>query len=441
MLAIAALLAGLAATNWMTPWGLLGLTFLLGLGGAFSAPAWQAIVPQLVPKQELAMAVALNSAGFNLARAIGPALGGLLVAATGPAVVFLINAASFLGVIIVIYCWQPAPQERAGPAERMRSAVAAGLRFARYAPPLRAVLARTAAFTVAASALWALLPVVATRQLRLGASGYGILLGSIGLGAVAGAILLPHLQARLSVDRLVVALTLVFAGGMIALASLDNLLVLTAALVAVGIAWLTVNSSLNIAARTAAPAWVQARALGVYLLVFQGGLAGGSAGWGIVAGHFDERSALLAAAGVLLLSVAAVLRWPLPTGEEMDLSPSQHWPEPELALELEAEDGLVLVTIEYRVAAPQQAAFRRAMTEVQTIRLRDGATRWGLFRDAADPERFLETFFVASWAEHLRQHARVTVADREVEERALALQQPGTLPVVSHFIATDQTKL
>jgi MFS family permease len=435
MLAVAALLGGIAATGLTTPWDLLALTFLLNLGGAISAPAWQAIVPKLVPRRELATAVALNSAGFNLARAIGPAIGGLIVAAAGPAAVFLLNAASFLGIIVVIYRWQPAPHERPAQPERVGSAIAAGLRFVRYAPPLRAVLVRTTAFIFAASALWALLPVIATRQLGLSALGYGVMLASIGLGAVGGAAILPRLRARLSVNWLVVILTVIFAGGLCALALIRNLLALNIALLAVGVAWLTINSFLNVVAQTSAPAWVQARALGVYLLVSQGGLASGSAVWGLVADRVGERNALLAAAGVLLVGVAAAWHWPLRVDEEFDLRPSQHWPEPELAIDLAAEDGPVLVTVEYRIAAPQQAGFCQAMLAVQRIRRRDGASRWRLFRDTADPERFIETFIVASWAEHLRQHERVTFADREVEEQARAFQQPGIAPIVSHLIA------
>ncbi len=435
MLAVAVVLGGIAAADWTTPWDLLALTFLLNLGGAISAPAWQAIVPQLVPRRELATAVALNSAGFNLARAIGPAIGGLLVAAAGPGAVFLLNAASFLGIIVVIYRWQAAPRERPAQPERVSSAVAAGMRFARHAPPLRAVLVRTTAFVFPASALWALLPVIATRQLGLDALGYGVMLGSIGVGAVGGAAILPRLRARLSVNWLVVIFTLVFAAGLCALALLYNLLALNVMLLTVGVAWLTITSFLNVTAQTTAPAWVQARALGVYLLVFQGSLAGGSAVWGLVADHFGEQTALVAAAVLLLAGVAAARRWPLRTNEELDLRPSQHWPEPELAFELAAEDGPVLITVDYRVEAPQQAAFCQAMQAVQTIRRRDGALRWELFRDAADPERFLETFVVASWAEHLRQHERVTFADQVLEERALALQRPGSTPIVTHFIA------
>jgi predicted MFS family arabinose efflux permease len=435
MLAVAAVLGGLAAAGWVTPSLLLALTFLLSLGGALSAPAWQAIVPELVPRGELATAIALNSAGFNLARATGPALGGLLVAAAGPAAVFALNAASFLSIIAVIYRWRPAPRAPVSTPEPVRSAVAAGLRFTRYAPPLRAVLVRTAAWIFAASALLSLLPVVATQQLGLGALGYGVLLASIGLGAVGGAAILPRLRARWSLEQLIIAFTLVFAGGLVAVAVVRDLIALNHILLLVGVAWLTINSFLNVAAQTIAPAWVQARALSVYLLVSQGGLAAGSATWGIVAERFGTPIALIAAAAVLLAGLPAALRWRLATGEQLDLRPSRHWPEPELAIEPAATDGPVLVTIAYQVDAENYPAFCQAMAAVEMIRRRDGATRWELFRDAADPEHFLETFVVASWAEHMRQHERVTVADRDIEERAEVFQKPGTRPTVTHFIA------
>jgi predicted MFS family arabinose efflux permease len=439
MLVVAAVLGGLTAIGWVTPSVLLGLTFLLGLGGALSAPAWQAIVPDLVPRHEFAAAVALNSAGFNLARAIGPALGGILIAAAGPATVFLLNAASFLGIMIVMYRWQPTPREQTAPPERVRSAVAAGMRFTRHSPPLRAVLVRTGVFITTASALWALLPVVASRQLGLSATGYGIMLGSLGLGAISGASILPRLRERFSVDQLVITLTLLFAAGMIALAYLQNLVLLNAALAIVGVGWLSITSGFNVTAQTVVPAWVQARALGVYLLVFQGSFAAGSAAWGVVADRFGVQTALVVAAGMMVLGVIAAWRWPLHTGEEMDLSPSQHWPPPTLAWQPDLEAGPVLVTVEYRVAEPRQPAFVQAMQEVQTLRLRDGAARWGLFHDTAQPERFLETFVVGSWAEHLRQHERVTMADQIVEQRALEFQQPGTQPIVSHLIGTVES--
>jgi len=437
MLVVASVLGVVALLGWISPGLLLALTFLISLGGALGAPAWQAIVPQLVPRRDLPSAVALNSAGFNLARAIGPALGGLVVAASGPAAVFLLNAASFLAVIAVMARWRPPPRPQLERPEPVRSAVAAGLRFARHAPPLRAVLVRTAAWIVAASALLSLLPVVAARQLGLDAFGYGVLLGSLGIGAVGGAALMPRLRARWSTDRLAVGMTLIFAAALFALAGVRNLLALNAMLVLAGVAWLSVNAFLNVAAQTLAPAWVQARALGIYLLVSQGGLAAGSALWGLVADRFGAPVALAAAGVALIIGLATVRRWPLLPGDTLDLRPSNHWPAPHFEREPAAEEGPVLVMIDYRVAQENQADFCAVMSELALIRRRDGATRWRLFRDAADPERLIETFLVPSWAEYLRQHERVTVADRAVEERALALRKPGTEAVTSHFIAAD----
>jgi Transmembrane secretion effector len=202
-----------------------------------------------------------------------------------------------------------------------------------------------------------------------------------------------------------------------------------------GVGWLTINSFLNVAAQTTTPGWVQARVMGVYLLVSQGALAGGSAAWGLVAESFNTRTALLAAAALLLLGMVTVRRWPLGSGEELDLRPSQHWPHPEPALTPTPSDGPVLVTVQYQVALENQAAFYAAMAALEIVRRRDGAYRWGVFRDTADLERMLETFVVASWGEHMRQHERGTVTDRAVEERVHALQKPGTSPVVAHLIA------
>ena len=435
MLVVAAALGIFALLGWVTPALLLVLTFLLSLGGALGAPAWQAIVPQLVPRRELVSAVALNSAGFNLARAVGPAIGGLIVAGSGPSNVFLLNALSFIAVIAVMYRWRPAPQATTGTPEPVRSAVAAGLRFARHAPPLRAVLIRTAAWIFAASALLSLLPVVAARQLGLDALGYGVLLGSIGIGAVGGAAIMPRLRARWSTDQLATGLTLLFAAALFTLAGVQNLVALNLVLVLAGVAWLSVNSFLNVAAQTLAPAWVKARALGIYLLVSQGGLAAGSATWGLVAEQAGAPVALTAAGVVLIAGLLTIRRWPLESDEGLDLRPSGHWPAPKLEQEPAASDGPVLVTLDYRVALSNQEAFREIMEKIELIRRRDGATRWGLFRDATDPERFLETFIVASWAEHVRQHERITVTDRAVEEQALALQIPGTSMVANLFIA------
>jgi hypothetical protein len=239
----------------------------------------------------------------------------------------------------------------------------------------------------------------------------------------------------MSADMLMILFTLIFAATTLVLGYVHNIWLVNVAMVATGVSWLILTSSLNVSAQLTTPAWVQARALGVYLLVFQGGFAGGSALWGAVAGRVGDARALLIAAVVLVVGSATAWRWRLRSGDELDLSPSQHWPEPEIAIAPDPSEGPVLVTVEYHVGDAEAEDFVRAMTEVRTFRLRDGALRWGLFRDPATAERYLETFVIPSWGEHLRQHERITIADKEIEDRALALQQPGTSPTTSHFIA------
>lgn len=435
MLLAALALGLLTLAGLISAWSLLALTFLLGLGGALNGPAWQAILPELVERAELPSAVALDAMGFNVARAAGPALGGLVVAAAGPAADFLLNAASFLGVAGVLARWQRPPALSEAPPEDMLGATAAGLRYVRHSLPLRAVLVRIGVFMLGASALWALLPVVARHELRLDATGYGIVLGSLGAGAVVCALLLPRLHRALSVDRLTALATLVFAGATLALALLRVLPLLVLCLAAGGMAWMAMMSSLTAAAQTAAPAWVRARALGIYLLVFQGTMALGSVGWGALAQRWGNGAALLCAAAVLAGGLAVTWRWPLRLAQQLDLTPSGHWAAPQVVLTPDLADGPVLITVEYRVPAERADAFLAAMEPMRRFRRREGALRWDLFRDMADPDHYLETFVAPSWAEHLRQHERVTVEDQATEERAFAFQQQGVAPVAAHYIA------
>ncbi|CAA9566327.1 Uncharacterized MFS-type transporter [uncultured Synechococcales cyanobacterium] len=433
MLGVAAVLGGVTLLGVMSPWLLLVLTFALGLGAAMNGPAWQAIVSELVPRPELPAAIALNSVGFNIARAVGPALGGLVVAAAGPAAVFLLNAISFLGIILVLYRWQRASGPNTLPAERLIGAMRAGIRYVRYAPALQAVLVRTAVFISCASALWALLPLVARQQLQLGAEGYGLLLGCLGVGAVIGAGLLPSVRRQLSTDGLLVMATITFAISTVVLAVVPNLIVVCIALVAAGFAWLAVMSNLNVATQVSVPAWVRARSLGVYQLVFQGGLAIGSAVWGLVAEQLGNTTALSGAAVGLLLGLVAATRYQLAVGEDQDLTPCR-WAEPVVMVEPRMEDGPVLITVEYPVDPKQAPQFVQAMHELSHSRKRDGAIRWGLFYDTANPERYVETFVVESWAEHLRQHERVTVADRAAQERVRAFLANNASTTVTHLI-------
>jgi MFS family permease len=437
MLASAAALCAATVLGVASPGVVLALTFLLGLGNAANAPAWQATIPELVGGRLLAPAVALNSAGFNIGRAIGPALGGLVVAAAGPAAVFALNAVSYLGVLAVLWRWrQRRPQDELGAGEQMLGAIGAGIRYVRFAPLLRAVLLRTALFILPASALWALLPVVARERLGLDATGFGLLLGALGIGSVAGAVVLPRVRRAVPIDRRVVAGTCLYALATVALAAVGSAVLVWLAMVAAGVAWLAILTSFNVATQTAVPRWVRARALAVYLLVFQGGLAVGSALWGVVAGRLGERTALLAAAASFGLGVLAALRWRLQGIGTLDLTPSVR-PEPVTVIDPEPDDGPVLVLVRYRVDPSRTEEFASAMRALRRVRRRDGAYRWGLFEDVADPSCFVETYVVRSWAEHLRQHERFTAEDLAVRDRVRSFHIGDDPPAVSHYIHPD----
>jgi MFS family permease len=350
--------------------------------------------------------------------------------------VFIANGASYLAVLAVLLPWRSEQQQSSLGPERIGAAVRAGARFAKSSPRLRAVLVRTALFLAFASSLWALLPVVAQRQLDLGSGGYGLLLGCVGAGAVLGATLLPTLRARRSLDGVISLATAAFASACLGLATFNVVAPALAVLVLAGVAWVTTLGALMGSAQTILPSWVGARGMALFMLVFHGGLAGGAVVWGAVADNTGTDVAFLAAAGGLAAGLVAVPRYRVRSGEDLDLSPSRHWAEPQLALERDPGAAPVLVMVEYRVPPANHSDFRDAMQAVGRSRRRSGATRWSLFQDAADPDRFVETFVVPSWEEHLRQHERVTVADRRFEERAHALLAEGETPRVTHLLAT-----
>jgi len=416
---------------------LLAFTFLLGLGAALNAPAWQAIIPELVGRRELPSALALNGIAINMARALGPAAGGFLVAAAGPGATFLLNAASFLGVIVVLYRWQRPPRQSLLPAENILGALFAGLRYVRHAPDLHSVLWRSSAFIVFGSALLALLPVIVRFALLGGAVDYGLVLAFFGAGAVLGAVALPRLREALSIDGLVRAAGILFGLVLALLAFVPSIPFLCVGMGLAGAAWIVMLTIFHAGAQAALAPWVRGRGLAVYLLVLYGGMAGGSALWGAVAEHAGLRPALLCAGLGLLMGIGLTSRYRLLRGEGPDLAPSRHWAAPMVVEEPEGDRGPVLITVEYRIDPAADADFARAMRDVRRTRLRDGAFRWDLLSDPADPGRYVESFMVESWVEHLRQHERVTVSDREVEERARRHHRGPGPPVVSHFIAKD----
>jgi MFS family permease len=435
MLFSAAALAVLTFSGLTTPFSLLLLTFSLGMGSALMVPAFQAIFPELVRRKELPAAVTLNGVSVNIARSVGPALGGIVVALAGPGPVFLLNALSFVGVAIVLYRWQPPKKWNPLPSERLFSAIRIGIQYARYATDLKAVLLRTGVFITFASALWALMPLVARFGLDIGADGYGILLGAVGLGSLIGAGILPCLRHRFSANELVTIAEVVFAAATVALGYLPSLPLLVLAMLAGGVAWLTLMASFNIMVQTVVPAWVQARALGLYVTIFMGGLAFSSILWGMAAEVTGVQVTLLIAGTGLVLSLPATMRVPVQDGVHLDLSPALIWPEPRVVIEPQTDSGPVLVTLEYRIDPADKQEFLAAMQELGRLRRRDGAVDWGLYHDVSDPGSFLEVFIAESWVEHLRQHKRITVADMEIQAKARAYQVGETVPGVRHFIS------
>ncbi len=435
MLLAAAGLTFLTFSGHTGPVLLLGFTIAIGIGTAFNAPAWQAIVPEIAPREDLPAAVALNSTGINLARAVGPALGGIVVAQLGPQAAFGLNAASFICVMGVLYRWKREARTGSLPPEHLFAAMVAGLRYARYVRGFRSVLGRTFGFVFPASALWALLPLLARQELGMSATGYGVLLGGVGLGAVTGALFLPRLRKTMGVDKLTTAATLIYALVLLALAMVRNTPLLILVMLVFGAMWITMLTALNVAAQAVAAGWVRARVLSVYLVFFYGSMAIGSLVWGALANSLTMAPVLMVAA-VLAGMGTVVNRWlPLASTQGLDLSPSLHWPVPTIEPSPDDEKGPVMVSVEYHIDSTRDADFRRLMHSLRASRLRDGAIGWRLYGDPMVPGRYLEQFMVGSWLDHLRQHERVTESDKALQERVRTFLKNGAKPVVTHLIA------
>ena len=418
----------------ITPALLLLFTFLFGTGAAFMAPAWQAIVPKLVPREELTSAVALNSMGINVSRAIGPALAGVLIVSAGLAAPFLVNALSFIGIIAALYWWRAVPNPSSGlPAEHMGSAILSGLRYAWNSKPLKMTLVRAAAFFVFASAFWAMLPLIARQVLSGGPTLYGLLMASVGTGAVLGAFVLGSIKSKLGADRTCAVGTFGVATVMITLATVPNEIVAIAASALAGLSWIIVLSSLNVSAQTSLPDWVRARGLSIFLTVFFGSMSLGSLMWGQVASIWGIPLALIAAGVGALLFVPLTFWAKLGLGTQQDLSPSMHWPEPILS-EVPTDDRPVMIQITYRINAAQKSQFLSMMDDLAESRRRGGAYRWSLMQDAAEPNRFVETWMEASWLQHQRHHERVTKEDQALQERIRKTLADHAAPEVTHHL-------
>jgi MFS family permease len=431
-----------AAIVWLdlaTPLNLLLFTFLSSAAGALTSPPWQAVVPQLVPKPVLNPAVAANSVGMNVSRAVGPALGGVMAAGIGISAPFWFNGFSNAGVLAALLWWHPPQQgSRRLPVERFYNAVRTGFRYARHSPQLGATLIRAIAFFLFASAYWALLPLIARNRIAGGPELYGYLLGAIGASAVGTALALPWLKEKLGPDRLVAAGTLGTSFAMLLFGAAREPVTALAASIIAGGSWIVVIATLNVSAQLALPDWVRGRGLAIFATAFFGALTLGSALWGQVAQMIGLPPALFIAAVAAVAVIPLTWRWKLQTGAGADLTPSMHWPTPILAYAIEQDRGPVLVTVEYRIDPKDRRSFLGAIEKLGRERRRDGAYAWGVFEDAAEEGRMLETFLVESWLEHLRQHERVTEADRVVQELVNRFHIQGT-PKVTHLIAFEDT--
>ena len=413
---------------------LLLATFQLGVAAAFTTPAWQAMVPEIVGKEQLSSAIALNGVGYNIARALGPIAGGLLVAALGPAMVFGFNALSFVAVIAVTLAGRFPVAPRSAQREQMLGAMTAAVRYARHAPAMKAVLWRGGVHVFSAVAPVALLPIMVHERGWSG-SDFGVLMGCYGAGAIVMALLvLPRLRARLSFDEVLAGASVASAISAASLAWMPDRMAMGAVLALGGAAWMTGLNTFSVASQRAFPNWVRARSSAIYLVVMQGAFAAGALTWGQVSSHFGAHVALSVAAGGLVISALLHRRLPISHVQWLNLTPSNHWPGHSLSSEPAPDDGPVLITIEYQIDPTDVAAFRAAMYHLRQTRLRDGAFRCSLFQDLDNPQLFRETFLVGSWAEHIRQHARATMEDQRIEQAVIDFHRGTESPMVRHLL-------
>ena len=439
--AVSVLLTVAAWAGWLGPWSLLCFTFLLGLGSALHLPAWQASMRDLVPREDLPAAVTLNSMSFNLMRSIGPALGGVIVAAAGAAAAFAINAVSYLAVIYALIRWNNPPEPRELPAERLHSAIWAGLRYVALSPNLMRVMVRASVFGLSAVVLLALLPVVTRDTLQGGATTYGLLLGAFGLGAIGGALASPQLRRRAGIEAIVAGSFLAFGAGTALVALTTTLWLVLPGLLMAGAAWVSALSLFNVSTQLATPRWVVGRALAVYQTATFGGMALGSWLWGWISEVGSPQTALLIAAGVMLLGALMGRILPMPDFSDVNLDPANRFHEPALRLELKARSGPILVMIDWEIPPENTAAFLALMAQRRRIRRRDGVGQWALLRDLETPDIWVESYHVPTWVEYIRHNQRRTQADSQNWDQLMELHRGPGQPRIHRMIERETVPL
>ncbi|WP_275787643.1 MFS transporter [Pararhizobium gei] len=434
MLTVSALLTVFTYFGLITPWLLLTFTFLIGCGTALNNPSWQASVGDMVPRDVLPAAVALNSMGFNITRSVGPAIGGAIVAAAGAAAAFAANTLSYFAILFALIRWRRAETPSKLPRESMGRAISAGLRYVAMSPNIGKVLFRGFVFGLSASAILALLPLVARDLIGGGPLIYGVLLGAFGLGAIGGALLSARLRERLSSEWIV---RIAFGGFAVSslLTAVSPYEWLTClALLLSGAGWVLALSLFNTTVQLSTPRWVVGRALSLYQTTTFGGMAAGSWIWGQAAETYGPAPALMMSALVMLAGAAIGLRLPLPEFQALNLDPLNRFSEPLLKLDLKPRSGPIVVMIDYEIADEDVSEFLKAMAERRRIRIRDGAGQWGLMRDLENPTVWTETYHVPTWVEYVRHNQRRTQADAMVSDRLLELHRGSLLPRVHRMI-------
>lgn len=434
MLIVSIILAILAYEGLLSPWTLLGFTFLIGCGTALHNPSWQASMGDIVSRDELSAAVSLNSMGFNLMRSIGPAAGGAIVAVAGAAAAFTVNALSYVGIITALWLWRPSTPRRHLPRERMGSAFSAGLRYVAMSPNLMKVIFRGFLFGVSAIAILALLPLIVRELLQGGALVYGVLLGCFGMGAVCGALLNARLRARLQNERITQSAFIAFALSCMALGLSRHEVFSGAALLLAGGSWVMALSLFNVTIQLSTPRWVVGRALALYQTGVFGGMAGGSWAWGAIAENFGADRAMFVAAVLLVLGALVGFLLPLPDSADLDLDPLNAFQEPPLRLDLKQRSGPIMIMVDYEIAQQDVEEFLAAMSTRRRIRIRDGAQQWALLRDLENPDVWTETYHVPTWVDYVRHHERRTQADAVSYERLIKLHRGKNPPKVHRMI-------
>ncbi len=440
LLSATALLGIASLTGFAGPSTLLALMFVVGAGLTLYLPAQAASVNDLVPREHLARAVALSAVAFNVARAIGPALAGGLTTAVGSGAALLASTVFFVPMLVAIFRIRWPEHLLRGLPETVYAGMLSGLRYARHSPAMRSVIVRTGSFSLCASAFWALLPVIARDQLHLGAGGYGLLSAGFGAGAIAGALWMPSLLHRRSLNFVVNGASLLWAATIAVMSSTSSVVLAIIASALAGAAWVAVLAGLSAGTQSSAPGWVRARAVSVSLVATQAALAAGSAVWGAVAALAGIRAALLASLATMLVLLAIGRRARVAMGNEADVLPGAPLPELVVAAEPRPTDGPVLIQVEYRIAAENRAEFLRAVYAVEPARRRNGASSWRVFRDLAVDGRFVERFVIESWAEYVRLRTRATMADRELDARIQTLQRADVPIHVSRLIGIDRDR-